>query len=58
VSDASTSQPSLDRERIALTRSYAVITPDQITIKPARSSLMGPAIQAGLTALAILAIAL
>ncbi|MDA1009949.1 MAG: hypothetical protein O2888_00580 [Chloroflexi bacterium] len=49
---------SPERQRIALTRAYAVLTPDQITIKPARSALLGPAIQAGLTALAILAMAL
>lgn len=40
-------------ERIALNRSYAVITPDQITIKPARMGLVGPAIQALLTAGAV-----
>ena len=43
-------------ERIALNRSYAVITPDQITIKPARMGLIGPAIQALLTAGAVWAI--
>ena len=38
-------------DRIALTRSYAVIKPDSIVIKPARASLMGPAIQGALTLL-------
>ncbi len=51
-------QSQSGRERIALSRAYAVLTPDQITIKPSRASLIGPAIQAGLTALAILAMAL
>ena len=43
-------------EWIALTRSYAVIKPDSITIKPTRASLMGPAIQGGLTVLVSVAI--
>lgn len=43
--------------RIALTRAYAVIKPDSIVVKPSRSSLVGPAIQAMLTALAAVAIA-
>lgn len=45
------------RERIALSRAYAVITPDQIVVKPARSALVGPAIQAVLAILVSLAIA-
>jgi hypothetical protein len=44
-------------ERIALNRSYAVIRPDQITIKPARMGLIGPAIQVLLTLGAVWAIA-
>lgn len=55
TNEAGTTTPG--RERIALTRSYAVITPDQVTIKPARSALVGPAVQAALTVLASLAIA-
>ncbi|MDA0815096.1 MAG: hypothetical protein O2924_00795 [Chloroflexi bacterium] len=51
-------QSPSERERIALSRAYAVLTPDQITIKPARAALIGPAIQAGLTAFATLAMAL
>jgi len=58
VSDATTPDAAPERERIALTRSYALITPDQITIKPARSSLIGPAVQAGLTLLAVMALVL
>jgi hypothetical protein len=58
VSDIDVGRTSGGRERIALTRSFAVITPDQITIKPARATLLGPAIQAGLTAVAVLVIAL
>lgn len=58
MSDIDAGHTSSGRERIALTRSFAVITPDQITIKPARATLMGPAIQAALTALAVVAIAL
>jgi len=38
-------------ERIALTRSYAVIKPDSIVIKPARAGLLGPAVQGALTIL-------
>jgi membrane protein YdbS with pleckstrin-like domain len=44
-------------ERIALNRAYAVISPDQITIKPARMGLVGPAIQALLTLAAVWAMA-
>lgn len=44
-------------ERIALNRAYAVISPDQITIKPARMGLVGPAIQAVLTLAAVWAMA-
>jgi predicted membrane metal-binding protein len=40
-------------ERIALNRAYAVISPDQITIKPARMGLVGPAIQSLLTLAAL-----
>jgi len=47
-----------ERERIALSRSYAVITRDQVVVKPARSALIGPAIQAGLAVLASIAISL
>ena len=50
--------PVLERRRVALTRAYAAISPDQVAIRPARSALMGPAIQAGLTVLASLALAL
>ncbi len=39
-------------ERIALQRSYARITPDEIAVKPARSALAGPLVQAALTVLA------
>ncbi|MGE3962331.1 MAG: hypothetical protein AB7F65_11690 [Dehalococcoidia bacterium] len=53
--DASANTSS--RERIALSRAYAVITPDQIVVKPARSALVGPAIQAILAILVSLAIA-
>lgn len=45
------------RERIALSRAYAVITPDQVVVKPSRAALVGPAIQAVLTVLVSLAIA-
>ena len=45
-------------QRIALSRAYAVITPDQILVKPARSALIGPGIQGGLAVLASLAIGL
>ncbi len=38
-------------ERIALTRSHAVIKPDSIVIKPSRAGLLGPAVQAALTLL-------
>jgi hypothetical protein len=38
-------------ERIALTRSYAVIKPNSIVIKPARAGLVGPAVQGALTIL-------
>lgn len=44
-------------ERIALNRAYAVISPDQITIKPARMGLVGPAIQSLLTLAAVWAMA-
>lgn len=44
-------------ERIALNRAYAVISPDQITIKPARMGLVGPVIQAVLTLFAVWAMA-
>lgn len=40
-------------ERIALQRSYARITPDEIAVKPARATLVGPLIQLVLTALAV-----
>lgn len=57
-----THQPSTsDRQhtqRIALSRAYAVVTPDQILVKPARSALVGPGIQGGLALLASLAIGL
>ena len=33
--------PTPARTRIALSRAYAVITPDQIVVKPARSALIG-----------------
>lgn len=36
-------------ERIALQRSYARITPDEIAVKPVRSALVGPLVQAALT---------
>ena len=49
--------PTPARTRIALSRAYAVITPDQIVVKPARSALIGPAIQAALAILVSLAIA-
>lgn len=39
-------------ERIALQRSYARLTPDEVAVKPARSALVGPLVQAALTALA------
>lgn len=35
-------------ERIALQRSYAVLSPDSVAVKPSRSGLVGPAIQAAL----------
>ena len=44
-------------ERIPLNRAYAVISPDQITIKPARMGLVGPALQALLTLVAVWAMA-
>jgi len=47
-----------ERQGIALRRSYATISRDQIAVKPARSALLGPAVQAGLTVLASLAIGL
>jgi hypothetical protein len=53
---ASTSEDRPARQRIALSRSYAVITRDQVVVKPARSALIGPAIQAGLAVIASLAI--
>ncbi|TAK80333.1 MAG: hypothetical protein EPO16_00750 [Dehalococcoidia bacterium] len=37
-------------ERIALQRSYARITSDEIAVKPLRSALVGPLVQAALTA--------
>ncbi len=43
-------------ERIALHRSYAVITPDSITVKSSRGGLIGPAIQAIITAAAVWAL--
>lgn len=36
-------------ERIALQRSYARITPDEIAVRPLRSALIGPLVQAALT---------
>lgn len=36
-------------ERIALQRSYARITPDEIAVKPVRSALVWPLVQAALT---------
>lgn len=44
-------------ERIALQRSYARLTPDEVAVKPARSALIGPLVQASLTVLAAWAIA-
>ena len=44
-------------ERIALQRSFARITPDEIAVKPARGTLVGPLIQLALTAVAAWAIA-
>lgn len=44
-------------ERIALQRSYARLTPDEVAVKPARSALVGPLVQAMVTALAVWAIA-
>ncbi len=43
-------------ERIALQRSYARLTPDEVAVKPARSALVGPLVQLALTALAAWAI--
>jgi len=43
--------------RIALSRSYAVLKPDSIIIKPARSALIGPAVQSLLAVLAVVVIA-
>ncbi len=37
-------------ERIALQRSYARITPDEVAVKPARNALVGPLVQLALTA--------
>lgn len=45
-----------ETERIALHRSYAVITPDSITVKSSRRGLIGPAIQAVITAVAVWAL--
>lgn len=47
---------STTRQRIPLSRAYAVISPDQILVKPSRSVLIGPAIQATLTVAACFAI--
>jgi len=44
-------------ERIALQRSYARLTPDEVAVKPARSALVGPLVQLALTAVATWAIA-
>ena len=44
-------------ERIALQRSFARITPDEIAVKPARATLVGPLVQLALTAIASWAIA-
>lgn len=44
-------------ERIALQRSYARITPDEVAVKPARATLVGPLIQLALTGLAVWVIA-
>ncbi len=44
-------------ERIALHRSYAKITPDEIAVKPARGALIGPLVQFLLTVFAVWAIA-
>lgn len=43
-------------QRIALTRQYASIKPDSITIKPSRGALLGPLIQAAVTVLIAVAI--
>ena len=43
-------------ERIALQRSYARLTPDEVAVKPARAALVGPLVQLALTALAAWAI--
>jgi hypothetical protein len=43
-------------ERIGLHRSYAVIKPDSITVKSSRSGLIGPAIQAVITVVAVWAL--
>ncbi|MEX2032242.1 MAG: hypothetical protein WEA81_05190 [Dehalococcoidia bacterium] len=42
--------------RIALTKQYASIKPDSITVKPTRASLLGPVIQGGFTVLVAFAI--
>lgn len=57
MSDAAGASGVVDSGRIALTRAYAVIKPDSIVIKPSRSSLWGPAVQALLTVGAALVIA-
>lgn len=44
-------------ERIALQRSFARITPDEIAVKPARATLVGPLVQLALTGIASWAIA-
>lgn len=60
VTDETPATTASDRQRaqrIALSRAYAVITPDQILVKPSRAALVGPAIQGALALLASLAIA-
>ncbi|MSQ29626.1 MAG: hypothetical protein EXR68_03955 [Dehalococcoidia bacterium] len=44
-------------EQIALQRAYARITPDEVAVKPARATLVGPLIQLALTGLAVWMIA-
>ena len=44
-------------ERIALQRSYARVTPDEVAVKPARATLVGPLVQLALTGLAVWVIA-
>ena len=43
-------------ERIALQRSYARITPDEVAVKPARNALVGPLVQLAVTVAAAWAI--